>query len=287
MSQDHNETAKKARRTGRAQRNRPVLVTTRETEQSELDQQQDQSQDQPEQQANQATPTIETLPAKPASTTSTAPAPTLKSRRRFAGFFSTLRKDTENTEEEGPKKEEIAKARLARATRNKVSVKESKTSVQEEGKETKQPAKAEARPAARSSTQRPQSAFKTRYIIGMVIYLFVAQFVGVYLMQFMQNMHIDSELTRFQLFGGTVVIRASTLVFLALLIIILMVLARLDLLPRSLTAASSASTQRKSSTGESSESARLPQPTIRQGVAGKDDDLYYQYRLRQRREKKK
>ena len=62
---------------------------------------------------------------------------------------------------------------------------------------------------------------------------------------FFQANHLDSVLTQFNLFGGLIVIRTSTVAFLATLVIILVVLARLDLIPRSFSALSGSTCLRR------------------------------------------
>ena len=70
-----------------------------------------------------------------------------------------------------------------------------------------------------------------RYLLGIVIYLLSANFIGVIVTSFFQSNHLDSVLTTFNLFGGLVVVRTSTLVYLLALFILLVVLALLQLLP--------------------------------------------------------
>src|SRR5581483_7303974 len=89
---------------------------------------------------------------------------------------------------------------------------------------------------------------KTRYILGIAIYLFAANFIGTGITVLLTQWHADAILAQFSLFGGPVTIRTSTVLFLALLIIILVLLARFDLIPRSLAPA--ATPQKSGKSGE-------------------------------------
>ncbi len=94
-------------------------------------------------------------------------------------------------------------------------------------------------------------------------------------------------MTQFNLFGGTLHVTTSTVVFLASLVIILVLLARFDLIPRSLGAATNAQRStgqaQTKSNGTTTQGERIIPPTVRQGVKGSDDTLYQQYRTSQRR----
>jgi hypothetical protein len=127
----------------------------------------------------------------------------------------------------------------------------------------------------------------------MGIYLLSANFIGVAETSFFQGNHLDSVLTTFNLFGGLIVVRTSTLVYLATLVILLILLARFDLIPRNFSAMTGQSSSQASRRGGSSstnrntsENVRNAPPTMRQGVKGADDDLYQEYRANQRRRKK-
>jgi hypothetical protein len=267
MSQEYNDTPKKSRRAARSQRNRPVLVTTQDTDSDH---------------SEQAVPSTGNLVVDPPPLAEAAPAP--KARRRLPGFFSTIGKS-----EQSEKEVDVAQARLTRATRGKATstATASKTAPAEETQTTRPIAG-----KASSAPQRPASAFKTRYIIGMGLYLLCANFIGVFETQFLRSINADTLLTQFNLFGGQVIIRTSTLLFLATLIIILVLLARFDLIPRNLGAMSgttpSKSGQSSSrSSSDSGEGVRNTPPPMRQGVKGADDKLYQSYRANQRREKKR
>jgi hypothetical protein len=277
MSQDYT-TNRKQRRAARGNRNRPVLVASSE---------------------NATTPDREDAPRAAAKVAATTPAPaeptaasssTSPSRlRRLHGFFSTLGKSEQKSTQD--KSADIAQARIARATRTKVGATGKTTAVKaDKDMETDKSSNTKAAPTRTTSqpvTNRPASAFKTRYIFGMVVYLIAAQLIGAFETNLFQTYKMDSVLLQFPFFGGQATIRTSTVVYLAVLIIILVLLARFDLLPRSLSSLSNtpASSGRQSNSSDSSGSRKLP--SVRQGVQGADDDLYQQYRANQRREKKK
>jgi hypothetical protein len=273
MSEEQNEQPRRTRRITRTQRNRPVLVTNNETGVA-LD-------------TKQSDEPTNTEPATDKVNIEEVAASSETGTRRRLGFFSTIGKSEESDEK---KETDVTQARLARALRSKTSkttTAKVEVPAREAGAEEKKP----ARPASRTP-QRPTSTFKTRYIIGMAIYLLAANFLGAYEIQFLRSIHADTVLTSFNLFGGKVIISSSTLVFLITLIVILVLLARLDLIPRSLTGTGAGSqSSKKTSHEQTSQSSgpapRYIQPPMRQGVKGSDDELYQAYRANQRREKKK
>ncbi len=255
------------RRSARVPRNRPVLVTSTEDEGNE-----------------DSTPTLEeSLNEVEAQNPPTAP-----SKRRLANFFSTVGKSTQR---QAPQEVDTAQARLARATRGKASPAKPSSSSEEKSEVTREKEPARATPPARPA--RPPSAFKTRYLIGMGAYLLGANFIGIFETNFFQSNHLDSVLTTFNLFGGVIVVKTSTLVYLATLVVLLVLLARLDLIPRNFSAMSGQTPSQASRRGGSSntnrntsENARNTPPTRKQGVKGANDDLYQEYRTNQRRRKK-
>jgi hypothetical protein len=98
-------------------------------------------------------------------------------------------------------------------------------------------------------------------------------------------------LTTFNLFGGKMVVSTSTIAFIATLVILLILLAKFDLIPSSLGMGMNTA-RPVSKTGSSEATPGVPapkftQPAVRQGVAGEHDDLYQEYRSNQRRSKKK
>lgn len=188
-------------------------------------------------------------------------------------FFSSVGKSEVTTE-----KQEAA--RLARATRHKAT-----TTTSAPAKEKPKASPAPARPASRASvTQRPAArpgGFKTRYLMGMVLYLVIADVLGVVIQNYMKANNLDGLL--FTL--GPITVLRSTLLFLILLVVILVLLARFDLIPRSLGSMMNqpASQGRAGQTQRSSsENVKTPPPTMKQGVKGDDDDLYQEYRENQR-----
>ncbi len=262
------------RRSARAARNRPVLVAPASSDLAA-----DTSAKE-----NVSTMVEENPVQEQSSDLVATAAPRKSSGLKLPKFFSTVGKSEQAPKEQG---DTVARARLARATRGKLN---------------SPPAKAtdEPKPHAPGTTARPAaparpSSFKTRYILGMGIYLIGANFIGIFITSFFQSQHIDSVLAHFPLFAGNVVIRTSTLVYLAILVILLVLLARLDLIPRSFSSLSgqapAARGGRSSSSGGSrsdgAENIRSAPPTMKQGVKGAHDDLYQQYRANQRRERKK
>ncbi len=268
MSQEYNGSSRKSRRTGRSARNHPVLVTATVNEQSEQSVQ--------DSRGEVATQTIE-----PIQITST---PKETRTRRFPSFFSTVGKSEQDNES---KDADVAQARLTRAIHGKATIPTRKTVAKETPKAETKTERTTTTPA------RPPSAFKTRYIIGMALYLLTAQFIGGFEKQFIVSIGAERTLTPpFNIFGASIVIQTSTLVFLATLVIILVLLARLDLIPRSLGAMSGApargsgQTQARTSQDTLEGSRQIPLP-MKQGVKGADDKLYQEYRTNQRREKKR
>ena len=118
----------------------------------------------------------------------------------------------------------------------------------------------------------------------MLFYLLVADFLGVWIANLMQSNGLDSVVFTISTFQA----KRSTLVFLGLLVIILVVMARLDLIPRSLGAAMTSSPQGKNTPASNSRGktptfeSREAQPTIKQGIKGDNDSLYREYRENQR-----
>ncbi len=279
---------KRANRT----KNRPVLVASTEQDAMVSPQQEDTAGATSTTSTFDSAVAVEAQPATRTSTTSTEkPAGT---SRRLPGFFSTVGKKAQDETETGTEKAEIAQARIARATRGKAPAKSSATTEitakEPEAKtETKpEPKKAPARPPARTG------GFKTRYLFGMVLYLLAANFIGVIITNAFASGGIDHLLTSFNLFGGTIQIRTSTLAYLALLVLLLVVLAYFDLIPRSFSAMSGQNPPAKRGTSSSKQNTsnnnvlvRNTPPTMRQGVKGADDDLYEDYRYNQRHSKKK
>jgi hypothetical protein len=198
-------------------------------------------------------------------------------RKRGPRFFASVEKGEKG--EERSQADPIA-ARLARALRGKGA-----SSTRTEAVVEKQAAPTSAKARA-TVPARPASSFKMRYIWGMVAYLLIADVAGVYITNFMQAQHLDARVFTW----GPIVGNRSTLVFLALLVIILVLFARFDLIPRSLGGALSGNSKTPTSrngtssskSGEATFETRSAQPTMKQGVQGADDSLYQEYRANQR-----
>lgn len=196
-------------------------------------------------------------------------------RKRGPRFFSSVEKSAKISDQ--PKADPIA-ARLARALRGKSADAPKEKEVVKEKKGTTSPGKGSSTVPA-----RPKSNFKMKYIWGMMAYLLIADFLGVWIQSWMQSQGLDAVVFTVSTFQA----KRSTLIFLALLIIILIVMARLDLIPRSLGAAmTGTSTQRKDAPKagkkEPTFESREARPTMKQGVKGANDDLYREYRENQR-----
>ena len=257
------ESSKRNRRTRRiaAQQNKPVLVTG------------DTEQDTTVATASTETEQEETIPVSETKV--------VQPRR---GFLSVIGKRPESR---GNQEIDATQARLARATRARKG--DQQSAAAEGQQEEAQPEKKPVRAAARAP-QRPASAFKFKYIIGMFLYLTVAELLGGYEISFVRNSSLEGVLFTFNLFGAKQAIDTATIVYLATLIILLVALARFDLIPRSLTPASTSSarqTQRGTSSQDSEPAPKFTPPPVREGVRGESDDLYRQYRDRKVREKKK
>ncbi|GCE48426.1 hypothetical protein EI42_06206 [Thermosporothrix hazakensis] len=199
-----------------------------------------------------------------ADTVEESPAP---SRRRLPGFFSKVGKSQET------QPEEIARARLARASRNKAQ--------KHEGKDTKEEETKAEKP---KSPSKPAPLFKTRWILGLLIYMLVANVLSYGVITLTNALGWERILLE-HLFGLPLRITTSSLIFIIALIVLLVVLVKFDLLPRFNTTSNTNRGKKPSSSKESS-TPRV-QPTIKQGEKGADDDLYIQYRLQQRKEKRR
>jgi hypothetical protein len=265
MSQEFNITpVKRPKNSLRSQRNRPVLVTGNSVAKE------------------QAIATVESQPSESTPAISVVePAP----KRKLPNFFSTIGKSDKETTDK-PEVDQ-AQARLARATHGNKSVTQNSKAVTKEdslekGKETAKPA------TTKSTPTRPPGLFKTRHIIGIAIYLLAANFVGIIETTALRSIHADVVLTTFVLFGGKVTITSSTVAFLATLVIILILLAKFDFIPRSLGGSSAARNNKSAtSSSKSADAIKTSPPVIRPGVKGSDDKLYETYRLNQRRDKKR
>jgi len=258
------ERSTSSKRGSRAGRNRPVLVTPNAD--SEV------TQDQPAEEISDATQPVAEVAT---TTTDEAPRP-----RRLPKFFSSVaRNEQQQAITANPEA-----ARIARATRsaNSRPAKESKaeeSSALAQTSADQTPAKAAP---ATSSRPRPASAFKMRYLFGILLYLILAELIG----GFERSLLIANKLDKLLFQIGPLAVNTSTLAFLVTLIVILVVLARLDLVPRSLAALSGQPTPQRrpgqSQNTSNSTGVKTPPPVMKQGVKGEDDDLYQEYREQQR-----
>jgi hypothetical protein len=207
-------------------------------------------------------------------------------RRRLPKFFSTVGKTEQK--ETAQSVVDPAQARIARATAGKTKTQsgESKQAVADAPVKN---AAARSTPT-RSAPARPPSAFKMRYIVGMLAYLLIADLIGTFETSYLTANHLNNPL--FAL--GSFPVTPSTVLFLVTLVVVLIVLARFDLIPRNLAGLGGQSpAQRKTgqTRGSSDPGSSKTAPSMKQGVKGADDDLYQEYRAQQRynqrRERKK
>jgi hypothetical protein len=195
-------------------------------------------------------------------------------RNRRPGFFANIGMTGKSSD--SPEADPKA-VRMARAMRGKfVGEPKEKAAAQE-----KPPSGSSSRAGA--APKRPRSGFKTRYIWGMMAYLLIADFLGIWITNYMVAHGLDAQVFKL----GTFAASRSTLIFLALLITILIVMARLDLIPSSFKAMSGGSSTPAKGTAASKKSdstfeTRTAQPTMKQGVKGQHDELYQEYRENQR-----
>ena len=268
------EKAAQNKRSKNTSKNRPILVTSSSSDLVSQDQSVD-------------------VPGEPEQAVEeVVPSPTVEHTqpRRFPKFFSSVGK----SENDNAVEADQASARIARATRNSGAsssnsraAKDSKPTESQSNKVSTNKVTPKSTPA---KAQPRQGGFKTKYLYGIIIYVVVAMFVGQYERAFLVSNHLDKVL--FQI--GSFAVTTSTALYLLTLIILLVVLARFDLIPRSLGAMSGQSASQSGRSGQSSsqsENTKDAQPTIKQGVKGADDDLYQEYREQQRylqkRERKK
>ena len=283
MTQEQNHRSPANRRATRPTRNRPVLVNSSTPTDSVTEDQTEQTPGDSNQHAGETSPAQgDTMSPLTPSALNSPSAP--RGPHKLAGFFSRVGKSTQEETSET----DAAQARLARATRSKTAAPVAQASVSNKKSEDSRPVKANPPTSARSASAQPRSGFKMRYILGLVIYLLGAQLIGAYEAAFLRP--IDRVLFSI----GPVHISTSTLVFLATLVILLIVLARFDLIPRNLGAMMGQPTpSRKTGSAPSNtqENVKTPPPTMKQGVKGADDDLYQEYReqrrYQQRRDRKR
>ena len=173
MSQEYSS-SKRTRRTARSQRNKPVLVTStnNDVENGEVE--------------NSAVSTATIAEPKPLVVPT--PEPLEKPARKLPGFFSTVKKSEQETPSKETKEAEVAQARLARATRGKAPVEAIGTVPAKTSKSPVVEGKGTASTSVTKPATKPQGLFKTRYIIGMGVYLIAADFLGAFDKRFMQSL---------------------------------------------------------------------------------------------------
>jgi hypothetical protein len=249
------------KRPHRPTRNRPVLVTGKE----EINTPANEVVDEPE----------------PVAVAVEEPANGAVKPRRSPRFFANIGKTTDQADaaEADPKA-----ARMARAMHGKPATTK-ETSVSAPKKSAAAPDRHTVNTVNTVNTVKPAprpGGFKMRYIWGMMIYLLVADLLGGLITTFFANNHLDTTLFTW----GPIVGKTSTLVFLAILVVLLILMARFDLLPRTFGAAmnTGAAAAGKKTTGKDTPTfeSKSAQPTMKQGVQGADDDLYKEYRENQR-----
>src|SRR5258708_15220271 len=264
-----------SKRSSRGGRKRPVLVTTNPDNEITENRRAEKTSD-------------AAHPAEEVASTTTVKAPRT---RRLPNFFSSVAR----SEQEPAVSANPEAARIARATRSGAPSASSRAA--KEGKATESGATTKTSTnnvPAPTTSARPRQAggFKTKYLFGMLLYLIAAEVVGGLERSLLVANHADKLL--FQL--GSIGVSTSTVLFLLTLLALLFILARLDLVPRSLGAMTGQSpSQRRpgqsQNTSNNPGGVKNPPPTMKQGVKGADDDLYQEYREQQRylqrRERKK
>lgn len=270
------EKATQNKRSKNSSKNRPVLVTSTSNDGVTKDESVEEMSETAKpaetvQLSEEAVPTTTVEDAQP---------------RRFPKFFSSVGKNEKHDTVEADQ----ASARIARATRNSAVASANNRPAKENKPAQSQSNTNKVAQKPAPKTQAKPGGFKTKYLYGMIIYVVVAMFVGQYERAFLVSNHMDKVL--FQV--GSFAVTTSTALYLLTLILLLIVLARFDLIPRSLGAMSGQSTSQSGKSGQNSsqsENTKNIQPTMKQGVKGADDDLYQEYREQQRymqkRERKK
>ncbi len=211
MQQEKTAPSKRSRNSSK---NRPVLVTSSSDEQVTAEQPVEET-------TETVQPVEEAIPSTTVEGTQT---------RRFPKFFSSVGKNDNSTATEA----EQTSARMARATRNAATTSAKNGATKEEKAAPSANTNKPAPKAAPARPQQRQSGFKTKYLYGMIIYVVVAMFFGQYERAFLVSQHMDKVL--FQI--GSFAVTTSTALYLLTLILVLIILARFDLIPRSLGAMS-------------------------------------------------
>jgi hypothetical protein len=272
MSQEFKTATKRSHRT-RTARNRPVLVTENMTDSTAPE-----ATATGEQGLSQPTTGHLALEEAGARTTGDLANPAPARRlSRLPNFFKKTEQETTTSEQD------IVNARMARAKKNASdnNDKAAATAIETSSEARAQPAKAQ--PAKAQPAKRP-SMFKPRHIIGLVIYMLVANFVLTFEHSYAISAHI--ERTLFTIPGFNLPISTSILLNIVTLIVVLYLMVTFDLLPSGKQyAQQQAGQSRNANRGAQSNATRRVQPVARQGVQGEDDDLYQAYRQNQRNKK--
>ena len=207
-----------------------------------------------------------------------APVATTRSPLRLPKFFSKV----EHDKEEVPSNTDgIVKARMARAKKS-LNGKAATTTIENEPEVSAKPV-VKAKP--NTPAKKPQ-LFKSRHIIGMVLYLFGANLLLPYEATFIKSVNLEKNI--YTIPGINLVLTTSLILNIITLIVFLYLLVAFDLLPNGKQLSANQSQQKNGTKTSSSRNvqdvqARAPQPTIRQGVKGDSDDIYQSYRNKQRK----
>jgi hypothetical protein len=270
MSQEYKTAVKRPRRT-RIPRHRPVLVNGSDTLTATATEAEEQV----------ASPTTEDLALDASTTTEqdtpVTPAEQPKRPLRLPNFF------TKTEQEVAPSEQDIVDARMARARKSSNGTAAATSANKTEGKASAKPAtSAKAQPARRPGL------FKPRHIIGLIIYMLVANFV----LTFEQTLTVSAGIERnlFEVPGVNLPVSTSVLLNIVTLIVVLYLMVAFDLLPNGKQYArqQAVANRQNGARGSVQNPARPKQipPAVRQGVQGQDDDLYQAYRQGQRNKKR-
>jgi hypothetical protein len=186
-------------------------------------------------------------------------------------FFQTVDEKKDILPEVSPTSREIVKARLGRILSKKPLEKNTPESGVTKNHQQKGQSSLEKKGGELKAVPPSKSIFKPRHIIGIIIYIGAAQFATPVLESLFKG-H-DAIITTIAGFAIT----DTILLYVAFLIIFLIVLAQFDLIP-------SGKRPQHSPINKSSK----PLSNInKQGVQGEDDTLYKEFRLQQKKARKK
>lgn len=251
--------------------NRPVLVTEQPSAAPIED---------PVQPVEEVAPVAQVAPEEQSAATEQQPASKEAAARRGPRFFTSLLRTEKSADQPQADPQTV---RLARALRSQgIDTSKEKGKEKKAADNEKKTAVGTSKAGASTTPARPKSGFKTKYLMGMMIYLLVTELVGQWLTGYMQANHLDVRVFAI----GSFEFRSSMLLFLAILIVVLIVLVRLDLIPRSLGAMVGAPSPKNAASAAKAKTptfeSKEDQPSIKQGVKGSDDALYREYRENQR-----